>query len=296
MKNWRPLTLLLLLGIIWGTGYSIARYVTTHGVPALGYSFWQTLGPTCFIAIFALCTRELPAFSFTHARYYLICGITGIVLPNTNMYIAAMHLPAGLLAVIVNTAPIFVYLFAIVTHIESFNLMRFTAVISTLIGLMLILIPEVSLPTSHMTSWILFALFTPLCFAFCAVYINRYKPKDSSSTSLALGTLIASSLILMPLLFNADYFYPIHLPLNLTDSLILLEILLSSLGYIIFFQLIRTAGAVYYSFVDTIVALVGLFWGYLLFHEQLNSWTGPAVIFILLSLVLINKRKPPVLK
>ena len=207
------------------------------------------------------------------------------------MYFAASHLPAGILAVIVNIVPILAYPMALFAQSEPFSRLRFSAVLCALSGLMLILLPQTSLPSPDMVPWILSALLTPLCFAFCSVYISRQRPANSHTLSLATGTLIFSSLMLTPIVLFSGHFYALHFPLSPPDWIILLEIVLSSLGYILFFTLIKIAGPVYYSFVDTIVAVTGLFWAYLIFDEKLNIWTGSAVVFILLSLVLISKRR-----
>lgn len=291
LKTWLPLTLLLLLGFIWGTGYSIARFAMTHGVNPLGYSFWQSIGPAVLIGLLVFASKEKLTVSVSHYRYYFICGLTGIVIPNTNMYFAAPHLPAGLLAVIVNTVPILAYPMALIARSESFHWQRFIAILCALAGLMFILLPESSLPSRQMVPWILLALLTPLCFAFCSVYISRYRPTDSSSLSLAAGTLIFSSLLLIPVVFGSGNFYALHLAPTLPDAVILLEILLSSIGYVLFFKLIEIAGPVYYSFVDAVVAITGLFWGYLIFHEGLNFYSGTAVLLILFALILITKRQ-----
>jgi drug/metabolite transporter (DMT)-like permease len=290
--GWLPLILLLLLGIIWGTGYSIARYATTNGVNPLGYSFWQSIGPAILIGSLAFFMRtkkyQLSAKNF---RYYFICALTGIVLPNTNMYYAAAHLPAGILAVIVNTVPIMAYVMAVLARLESFSWIRFIAVGLSICGLMLIIVPSSHLANMPFTPWLLSALFTPLCFAFCAVYISRHSPPSNHILTLATGTLIISALLLTPLVLVTKNFYAFHLPLTRPDWVILLEIILSSAGYLLFYKLIKIAGAVYYSFVETIVAITGLFWGYIIFAERLNIWTAPAVTLILISLILVSKRQ-----
>ena len=303
IKKITPLALLLLLGFIWGTGYSIARFATTHEVPPLGYSFWQSLGPAILISLLTLfkkttlqtlCRKESfqAKTAIPYLRYFLICGLTGIVIPNTNMYFCSPHLPAGLLAVIVNTVPIIAYSMALIARVESFNIVRFIGIGCALSGLMLIVYPTMSLPASDMTPWVISALITPLSFAFCAVYISRYRPTNNDSLLLAAGTLIASSLILLPSILLSGNFYMFHFPLTLPDQVILLEIVLSSIGYVLFFQLIKIAGPVYYGLVDTIVALTGLFWGFVIFQEQLNRWTGVAVLLILLALYLVSKKQP----
>lgn len=295
-KQFTSLALLLLLGFIWGTGYSIARFATTNGVPPLGYSFWQALGPAILISMLSIRGTSIKQISTSHFRYYLISGLTGIVIPNTNMYFAAPHLPAGLLAVIVNTVPIIVYVLALLTRAERFQWMRFIGVLFAITGLMLIIVPQTSLPSNNLIPWVLSTLITPLSFAFCSIYISRYRPANSDSMQLAAGTLIFSSIILTPLVILSGNFYLPHLPFTSADWVILLEIILSSIGYVLFFQLLKIAGPVYYGLVDTIVAATGLFWGYALFHEMLNQWTIPAVFFILVALLMVTRQQGIVLE
>lgn len=288
--------LLIVLGSIWGTGYSIAHFATTHGVPPLGYSFWQAIGPALLVGILAQNSRDPLKTSIPHLRYYFISGLTGIVIPNTAMYLASPHLPAGILAVIVNTAPIIAYPLALSKRIEKFNLIRLAGVLFAMGGLMLIMLPKVSLPQASMIPWVAFVLITPFSFAVCSVYISCYQPSSSASLSLAAGTLIMASIILGPLIILSGHFYAFHWPLTAGDSVMILEILLSSLGYILFFQLIKIAGPVYYSLVNTVVSLTGLLWGYLLFHEKLNQWSFTAVLCILFALYLVTKQQQKVVK
>ena len=88
------LNLLILLGFVWGTGYAIARYAVTHGVPPLGYTFCQSLGPALLLTFLVALQKPTHsnAFTLSHLRYYLISGLTGIAIPNTVMYFAAAHL------------------------------------------------------------------------------------------------------------------------------------------------------------------------------------------------------------
>ena len=291
-----PLVLLVLLGFIWGTGYSIARFAMTNGVNPLGYSFWQSIGPALLLGLITAGTERTNIPSLHSAwRFYLICALTGIVIPNTNMYFAASHLPAGLLAVIVNTVPLIAYPFALISRIENFNWLRLAAVCVGASGLMLILLPQASV-SAAMLPWLMLAMLTPFSFAFCAIYISRYQPDDCGSLASGAGTLIFSSILLTPLVIGSGNFYAPHWPLVLADKVILLEIILSSIGYILFFKLLKTAGPVYYSFVDSIVALTGLFWGYIIFGEHLNTVTWAGVALILLALVMVNKRVSSVLE
>lgn len=287
MKNktlW-PLSLLILLGIIWGSGYTLARYATTHGVPPLGYSFWQSVGPAIALLLMTLIKEKRIPISGRHLRYYLIAGILGIALPNTNMYFAAPHLPAGILAVIVNTVPLMMYPLALIVGQEKFQWPRLFAVVVGVLWIMMIIGFKWNVPGTN--NWELISLLTPLFFAMCALYSVYDRPVGSSSLSLATGMLVASAIVLTPLLVDMHEFYPLN-SLSLQNFAVILEIILSSIGYVILFQLLKIAGAVYYSLVGGIVALTGLFWGWLLLGETISWWTVVAVVLIIIAVTVVT--------
>lgn len=291
------LTTLIILGMVWGTGYSIARFAMLNGVSPLGYSFWQSVGPAIVLGSIATYRSKLPAFNLSSpqkrqsALYYLMCGLTGIVIPNTTMYFAAPHLPASILAMVVNTVPIVAYPLALFARLETFNWQRMTGIILAVCALMFIILPDSSLPSPDMSKWVLIALITPVSFAVCSIYIARFQPANTDSLTLSVGMLSVSSALLLPLVIGTQSFYSFHFPLTMPDGVVILEILLSSLGYMLFFQLIRIAGPVYYSLVDTIVVLTGLFWGHMIFGERLNQWTSLAVYLILMALLLVTRQQ-----
>jgi drug/metabolite transporter (DMT)-like permease len=106
--------------------------------------------------------------------------------------------------------------------------------------------------------------------------------------SLATGMLFFASLWLIPVVVYEHGFYAFSLPLHMRDFAIMIEIILSSLGYIIFCYLLRAAGSVYYSMVGGVVAIVGLIWGRLLFSESFTNSQWLAIVFIILSIFLLS--------
>ncbi|MDO8954036.1 MAG: DMT family transporter [Gammaproteobacteria bacterium] len=285
--NWGSLSLLILLGLIWGSGYSIARYCVTHGVAPMGYSFWQSLGPALFLLLVVSFKAPKLPLSLPYLRYYLMCGILGIAFPNTLMYFAASHLPAGILAVLVNTVPIITYPLALLLKAEHFKSWRILGLGLGVIGVMLIAWPHQGF--SHASIWTLVVLLTPLSFACCAVFAS-FRPVPSDSLSLSAGMMLVSTLLLAPLVLSFHQFHPLDWPFTTVDWLILLEIVLSSVGYVIFFALIKRAGPVYYSLVGGVVSITGLFWAYIVFNEKLTLMLGLAVILILAAIGILSFR------
>lgn len=278
-----PLFLLLSLGLIWGSGYSIARYAMTHGVPPLGYAFWQSLGP----AILLIILQKTKCVNLKSIPYYLICGLLGIAIPNTVMYFASPHLPASLVAIIVNTVPIFTYPIAMLYR-EKFSILKLAGVIVGFAGIGFILIPHVVLPSWTQFPWAIFTLLTPLSFALCANFINFSQKAHSNPMVLSAGMLVASTVLLSPLVLLTHSFYTLS-SWTLPNAAVGLEVLLSTLGYVLFFKLIQQAGSVYYSLVGGIVSLTGILWGKILFHESLSFFLPIALVFIFLGIFLVSK-------
>lgn len=273
--------------MIWGSGYVIAKYATEHGVPPLGYSFWQSFGPALLLVAMHQIKKPLVSL-LAHKRFYLICGFLGIAVPNSVMYFAAPHLPSGLLAVIVNTVPIMTYVLALLIKQEAFSIKRCLGVIIGMIGILLLMLPNVSLPEQDMLPWALCCLITPLSFASCALYIHRFQPADKSSLELSAGMLLSSAFMLFPVIFITNSLYVFNFPFNSADWIVILEIILSSIGYILFFLLIRMAGPVYYSLVGGVVCMTGLWWGYILYHETLTLINILAIFLILTAILLTS--------
>ena len=284
----KAVLILIFLGFIWGSGYSLAKFAMTNGVPPLGYSFWQALGPALILTCLCFATGKRSLLNPRYWFYFLISGLVGIAIPNTNMYFIASHIPAGLLAVLVNTVPLLVYPLALLFRQEKPDLWRFMALIIGVVGIVLIIgIPNVKI----YSQWTLLTLISPLCFALCSIYIARKEAPKLNVLEAASGMLIAASLLLIPLVVQQNAFYPLNFPFTLPKQVIILEIILSTIGYLLFFMLLQSAGPVFYSLTGGVVALTGLFWGYLIFAENPSSSQGLATVLIIFAISLLSWRQ-----
>lgn len=277
--------LLILLGVVWGSGFTLAKYAMTNGVPPLGYSFWQSIGPAIVLSLFCLIHYGRQWLNKGYWRFFLICGLTGIAIPNTNIYLIAEQLPAGMLALLVNTTPLFIYPLALLTHQERFNAQRLTALLLGMAGIFLIVAPAGITDLSYYT---MIALISPLAYAIGAIYIAGHQPSHLNALQAASGMLLATTLLLTPLVIQQHAFYPLTPPYDLAKGAIILEIVLSSLGYFLFFKLIRMAGAVYYSLTSGVVAITGLLWGLIIFGETLNPRQLAATGLVISAIFLLS--------
>ena len=101
--------------------------------------------------------------------------------------------------------------------------------------------------------------------------------------------MLLACVFLSPVVWLSHQFYPLwQAPYGRQDLAILAEIVLSSLGYLLFFSLIQRAGAVYYSLVGAVVALTGIVWAYFILGEQIIPQAELAIALILFGIVLAS--------
>jgi drug/metabolite transporter (DMT)-like permease len=284
-----PIILLISLGFTWGTSFSIAKFAMESGITPLGYAFWQSFGPAILVFIISYIQKKsVPPYNLQHIFFYFICGLLGIALPNLTMYFSASHVPSGILGLIINTSPILTYILSIIFAIEKFSWIRFIGIVFGFIGLFILFFPKLSNYLEY--KWMLFALLTPLLLASCTVFMVKLRPNNTSSLALSCGMLVAATFIILPLVYLNNSFHPIVFPLSKPDLFIVIEIILSSIGYVLFFELLRVAGAVFYSLVGCIVALAGLFWGYIIFGENIKPFEWFSILFIISAIFLVSKK------
>ena len=283
-----PLLLLIALGSLWGVATSVGRGVGMLGVPPLGYAFWQTLCGGLLLLPVCLLLRKPVALGREHLTYYLVCGVLGSAIPTSNMFFVLNHIPAGIMAMVLATAPLLTYLLALLTRQEDFVARRALGVLLGFMGAVLIVLSRGGLSTTDASTYVVMAFLTPVMYSLTNIYASFARPADSNPYTLAVGMLVAAGLTILPAALYFGQFHPIWARLDLANILILTHIGIAGLAFVMFFTLIRIAGPVYFSQVGYIVAVAGIVTGMLIFDERHSSMVWAAVGLIFAGVALVN--------
>ena len=286
-RRFLPLLLLLLQGTAWGLTFPTSKIAMAGGIGPTGYVFWQTLGAGSVLMLVTLLRRQLPRWDRRHFFYYTVCGLVGITLPNAILLAAVAHLPASLTALMVNTSPLITFAIVLLVGMERFVWRRAAGLAIGFLGAALLALRGAGLDGGAALGWVLFGFLGPLCYAGVAIFNQRCRPEGSDSLSLACGTVIMGFLGALPLAAIRDEIQPLW-PVGAGELAVVIQIAVSCFGYIVQFEVIRMAGAVYFSQVTYIVAVTALIWSYLLLGEEPGPLLGVAVLLIFAGLVLLN--------
>ena len=119
-----PVALLLALGSLWGLSPAFTKFLSLEGIPPIGVVFWQTLIAGTGLLVMCRIRGVAIGLSRRHLFYYGVMGAAGIALPNSNMVFVLGHIPAGLMSVIIVTAPVITYVVAVVIRLEIIDARR----------------------------------------------------------------------------------------------------------------------------------------------------------------------------
>ena len=286
-----PLSLICVLGTLWGASASLAKLAVLDGIQPLGFTLWNAMGAG--IIMLAICHWKgvLPRVTAEHVRYYAICGVLGVALPNLNIVVVVGHIPAGVVAVALSTTPIMTYAITLLWRLERFDRIRATGLSLALVGTLFIVLPRTSLPQPGAAPWFAMALLTPVLYAVTNVLADRMRPAGSPSIMLAAGMLVVSTVALAPFAFAFDQVHPLAPPFTAGDYAVLAQIGTSVLAYFLFFEILRMVGAVQFSVTAYVITLTGIGWGILFFAETHSLWIWAAVAFIFAGLALVTAKQ-----
>jgi drug/metabolite transporter (DMT)-like permease len=282
MKH-RDAFLLLLLGAIWGASYLFMRLAA----PALGPAV--LMAARVSIAAIALwlygaAIANLPDWR-AHWRKFLMLGLLNNAIPFTLIGVAVIYLNASIAAILNATTPFFTAIVATLWLGEAFGLRRLIGIVLGIAGVT-ILVGWSPLPLNVQTLTAAgAALLAAFSYGVATVYArDRFVGVQPLHT--AIGQLTGSTLLLVPLavfqLPNATLTLPIAL------AVLALALVCTAFAYLLFFELIASAGATQAASVTFLVPMFSVLWGVLLLGEPLSTGmlVGLAVILASVWLVL----------
>ncbi len=155
---------LLLIGISWSITIPLSKVAVSSGHAPLGITFWQqvvvalVLG-VVLIARWAIFRRRVHVqLDRASLVFYAMIAALGTVFPNLFSYWAMSQLPAGIMAIIIASVPMFALVIAVGARIEPFVAHRALGVCLGGAAVVLLVAPDASLPEPEKAIFVLVGL------------------------------------------------------------------------------------------------------------------------------------------
>ena len=288
-----PFAMLLFGAAIFSMTFSLNRIAITEGIPVFAFVFWQSLGAALLAFVAAVATRQLPSLRRKDLRFYLLVGTFGSAVPITLLAFAASKVPVGAIALSLTLEPILTYVIAVLFRIDHVRLLRIAGIAVGLAGVLLVLLPDQSLPEPGMAPWLLMAFGAPLCWAICNVCMAILRPPESRSIPLTCGKFFAAAILMLPVMAITDNWWTFDSIMTDGDWALIGTIVIGAIFLVLTFEIIRMAGPVFFSTYGYFGTLIGLGWAALYFCEVPSSWIWAAIAILFLGVFLVNRTSKP---
>lgn len=283
-------TLLVLGALAFGLVIAMNRIVTTAGVPYAAYIFWQALiGGALLLAVTLLRGRP-PPLDRAHLRLYLLTGLSGLSLSYMAMAFVAPKLPAGIVALELTIVPMIVYGVSLLLRTDRFHWLRAFGMILGTAGVLLIVLPETSLPEPGMAKWAVLCLAAPALFGLSIIAGERYRPRQSDPVAVASGVMLAGAAATLPFMAITGEWWAFPSPFATGHWALLAVAGLIAIAWLVMFLVLPAGGAVFYSTVGYLETLAGVGWGMLLFGERHSPYVWGALVLLFAGIYCVNRR------
>jgi drug/metabolite transporter (DMT)-like permease len=279
--------LLLLLGILWGIPFALTK-ISLETIPPITLTAARvSLAAVASWVIALLLGRKFPwRWDFT-GRLFVQGGIACVV-PYTLIAFGQQSVSSGLAAILNSTTPIFVCLISMVwTHHEPVTFGRLSGAMIGLGGVVLIVGATALWGLGHPTIGQLAIVLATFSSALSVMHGRRFI--ETAPEVVAAGTLTCAAILLVPLCFLLESPWRVAPSIASSAALVGNAIGTTTIGFVIYFRLIRTIGSVGTASVSYLKPGVGVLIGCIWLGE---SWTWTLMFglaAILIGVATINE-------
>lgn len=283
--------ILIVMGAGWGLTQPFSKIAVSTGYGHFGLVFWQLVLGAVLMGLVCLVRRTPLPFSLRHLRLYLIIALIGTVLPNTMSYQAAVHLPSGIMSLLLSVIPMFAFGIALLMGNDSFAMRRMVGLLFGLCGVLMIILPSVDLGQPVPVFWAGIYLLTALCYAFEGNYVAKWGTQGLDPFQVMLGSSLVGILVTVPLMINACHYITPIWPLPEAQRALVITSVVHVLVYACYVWLVGRAGAVFSTQVSYLVTGFGLFWAWLILGEAYAQTLAIALAVIFVGMYLVQPRE-----
>ena len=283
--------LLVLLSLLWG-GSFLCVGIAVQELPVLTIiALRVSLAALVLWGIALFCGHQLPRGRKTW-QAFLALGLLNNVIPFGLIVFGQQTIGAGLAAILNATTPLWTVLVAaLFLADERFSKQKLFGVLLGLVGVIVMVGPDSLAGISRNLGAQLAVLGATLSYAFASVFGRRFAAAKISPLHTALGQVTASSFILMPLALMIDTPWASALPSQATIFAILgLAVLSTAGGYLLFFNILKRAGATNVSLVTLLIPPSAIAMGMLFLEETLQGIHFIGLALIILGLLSLQGR------
>ncbi|MGB0135405.1 DMT family transporter [Dokdonella sp.] len=278
---------LILLGMIWGASFLFQRIT----VPEVGAGFTAAVRLALAATMLVILLRILGRSLDLRRRWkdWLLLGTMSAAIPFLCFAYAARSLPAGYMAVINATVPLFTVLMLWAGSRSRPSWSKRIGVVVGLVGVAVMArYGSIGLNTQTIVAFGLCFIASAL-YAYSSIFIRQHHA-DMNPLVLAGSSQLGAAVAILPL---GLWSLPTVMPsTSVILSLLVLGLVCTGLAYILYFRLLSDIGSEKAVTNTFLVPVFAQLWGALFLQEHLSLAGAIGFALVLLAVALVLEIKP----
>jgi drug/metabolite transporter (DMT)-like permease len=283
--NW---FIFILLSIIWGSSFIMMKEglltLTAFQVASLRIVF-------AGIVLLPWAIKSLKQVPKNKLGVIFISGVLGSLLPAYLFCVAELGIDGALAGTLNSLTPIFVILTGALFFSSKTSANKILGICIAFTGSILLLLSKGHMQESKNLVYVSYVVLATICYGFNVNMVHKYL-HHIGSIQIASVALTLNAIPALIVLYFTGYF---NLPLNDSEILYstghaaLLGILGTAIASVIFYVLIKRAGAVFSSMVTYGIPIVANFWG-IIYKEEVGLKQFACLALILAGVYIANRK------
>lgn len=284
------LAVLVVLGAGWGATIPLTKVAVTAGLRPFGILFWSMLFGAVLLGLYCFVRAKPLPLSRQHLSLYVFVGLTGTLIPGVFSITSAIHLPAGIMALVISTVPMFAFPIALMMRQDSFSFRRLLGLLLGLLAVGVIVAPEASLPDRAMVAFIPVALIAPICYAIEGNVVAKVGTLGVGPIRVLFGAFVVGTFISFPLaIISGQWISPLE-PMSSGHFAVIASALIHAVVYGGYVWLVGRAGSVFAAQVAYLVTGFGLLWSIVFLGETFSIYIWLALSLMFAGIFLVQPR------
>lgn len=289
----RPMTarewgMLLTLSLVWG-GSFFFNEIAVRQLPVFTVVVCRVaLAAVILLAVLRLTGQRLPRSGKVWAAFFGM-GMLNNVIPFSLIVAGQQSVASGVASILNAATPLFGVIFAhLLTQDEKLTPLKLAGVIVGFLGVAVMIGPDAISGLGGNLAAQMMILAGAASYAFAGIFGRRFKAMGVTPMATATGQVIASSIILLPLVLVIDRPWTLPAPgWDAIAALIGVAAISTAFAYFLYFRILASAGATNLLLVTFLIPISAILLGTAFLSEALlpRQIAGMALIGLGLSLI-----------
>ncbi len=286
-NEYKNIALLFVLSSLWALHFSLVKLVEADDSPLT--ILVALLAVLCALfLILLLFQNKLFKFTLKKSLFFSVAGMFAYIIPLSVEFIVAPKIEAGILTLIVSAVPVFTLIVIWIFRLLNVTIKLVIGTLSGLAGLLILFYGNND--NTSVSIWAVYALIIPLSYAFDAIFMEKFWPRNLDSTQVAFGESTASLIFVILLsIFYGNKYYD-HFQWFTVPSFWILAFV-TFIEVWLFFYILNKVGAVFVNLSSYLVMPAGFLWGFFIFGETFTFIKLISTLLICISIFMIGNQQ-----